>query len=115
MGAIIDILLLEEGDTEILRRRYPNCVLRNETNSAIRCQRYRLIIPDEDQYGDSYYNFLLDNSIATTSRNFQARFGYDEAFRERIRARAAENVRARKAGLTDQKPAATSGSDTSRS
>ena len=90
MGAIVDILLLAECDIHVLKSRYPCCVLTNKTNSAQLIQQYRLIVPNVDQYDDSYYYFLFDNKIAMTSRNFQSRFENDELFRVRIRARADE-------------------------
>jgi len=88
MGAIIDILLLDRCDIPVLKDKYPDCVLINMTNSIDRIQQYRLIVPGEDQYDDSYYNFLFDSMIATSSRNFQARFENDERFKQRIRTRA---------------------------
>jgi hypothetical protein len=88
MGAIIDILVLDQADIQLLKARYPDCVFKNQSNSSGRFQQYRVIIPGEDQYDDSYYNFLFDNLIAQSSRNFMARFEYDEQFKGRIRARA---------------------------
>lgn len=87
MGAIVDILHIDREDLPALLHRYPDCVLLNQTNSNLRIQKYRIIIPGEDQYDDSYYIFLLEHSIAMCSRNFQARIEYDEHFKKRIRAR----------------------------
>lgn len=93
MGAIIDTLLLDRIDVPLLRNRYPDCVLTNQTRTEHRVQQYRLIIPDADEYVDNYYNFLLDNLIAMCSRNFRARFDHDEMFKARMRARADANLR----------------------
>ena len=88
MGAIVDILLLGQDDISLLKKRYPECVLTNLTNSNQLTQRYRVIIPGEE-LDDSYYYFLLENLIATSSKNFQARLESDEKFTERMKSRVA--------------------------
>lgn len=99
MGAIVDTLLLDGTDIPLLKHQYPDCVLINQSNTDQRIQQYRLIIPCEDQYDDSYYNFLFDNLIATCSRNFLNRFEYDEWFKTRIRARAEASRREMATGI----------------
>lgn len=93
MGAIVDILFLDRCDISTLKNKYPDCVLINLTNTTHHIQQYRLIVQGEDQYDDSYYNFLFDNMIAMCSKNFQSRFENDESFKQRIRARADVNLR----------------------
>ena len=93
MGAIIDIIYLDRSNISCLKEKYPDCVLTNLTNTSLRIQQYRLIIPNVEQYDDSYYNFLFDNMISTCSRNFQSRFENDDSFKQRIRARADANLR----------------------
>jgi hypothetical protein len=93
MGAIVDIIHLDQLGISLLKDRYPDCVLINLTKTNLRIQQYRLIIPGIEPYDDSYYNFLFDNMIATDSRNFQSRFECDELFKQRIRARADTNLK----------------------
>jgi hypothetical protein len=93
MGAIVDIMWIDKGNIELIRNRYPASVIRNQSECGIGIQKFRVIIPNEDPYDDSYYFFLFDNLIAMCSRNFQARLVEDEKFRERIRARAEENLK----------------------
>jgi len=88
MGAIVDIIHLDQSGISLLKDQYPDCVLINLTKTSLRIQQYRLIIPGIEQYDDNYYNFLFDNMIAMGSRNFQSRFEGDELFKQRIRARA---------------------------
>jgi hypothetical protein len=100
MGAIVDILLLDELSITLLKSHYPACVLKNQSNTSDRYQQYRVIIPDVDQYDDSYYDFLFDNLIASSSRNFMSRFEHDESFKSRIRARADANPARAKSSAT---------------
>ena len=88
MGAIIDTLLLGKSEITLVEKKYPQCIVRNMTNSKQLTQRYRLIIPNED-LDDNYYNFLVDNSIAMSSSNFRCRLESDKKFTERMRTRAA--------------------------
>jgi hypothetical protein len=92
MGAIVDILLLSQEDISLLKKRYPNCLLTNIDNNKNLTKHYRFILQGEDLDGDSYYNFLLDNLIATASANFRSRLESDPKFTERMRARVAANL-----------------------
>jgi hypothetical protein len=93
MKGIVDILWVEKDKIGLIMNRYPTSVIKNESGSGIGIQKYYITIPDEDPYEDSYYFFLFDNLIAMCSRNFQARLVEDEQFRERMRARADENLK----------------------
>lgn len=93
MGAIVDVLLLDRADAQAVRTEYPAAVLVNKTNTEHRIQEYHLVISEPEGTEEGYFNFLLDRLIATASRNFQARYARDEAFRTRMKARADENLR----------------------
>lgn len=90
MGAIVDFLLLGKFEIAILERRYPDCVIRNMTNSQQLTQKYRVIIP-RSELGDDYYHFLVDHRIALSSQNFRMRLESDPEFKERMAARAEAN------------------------
>lgn len=62
MGTIVDILLLDPANIDLLKEQYPGCVLTNLSKTTHRLQEYKLIVPDLDQYEDSYYFFLYDKS-----------------------------------------------------
>lgn len=90
MGAIVDVLHLGQKELCLIKVEYPNCLAINQTNSSHIIQKYRVIIPDEDE--DSYYMFLLDNRIATSSANFLCRVENDPKFAESMRARMADHI-----------------------
>lgn len=92
MGAIVDFLLLGKFEIAILERQYPNCVIRNMSNSQQLTQKYRLIIP-QSELDDEYYNFLVDSRIALSSQNFRMRLDSDPEFKARMAARAEANRR----------------------
>jgi hypothetical protein len=85
MGAITDILHIGPAEVRLLAARYPDCLVSNQTNSHRAIQKYRVIIPNEDE--NDYYLFLLDNGIAICSRNFLARIESDRKFADTMRAR----------------------------
>ena len=87
MGAIVDVLHLGESELETVKRQYPGCSITNETHSYHSIQRYRVIIPSEDEEG--YYLFLVQNTIATCSTNFLSRTQSDQRFAERMKANIA--------------------------
>jgi len=85
LGAIVDVLHLGIGDLELIKRQYPDCSVTNETRSHHSVQRYRVIIPSEDE--ENYYLFLVQNTIAACSTNFLSRAQSDNKFAERMKAR----------------------------
>jgi hypothetical protein len=88
MGAVVDLLLLGEWELALLRKKYPDCILYNETDSNHYTKRYRVIIPNID-LDDNYYYFLVDHQIASTSHNFKVRVDSDAQFEKRMKNRFA--------------------------
>ncbi|WP_324081275.1 hypothetical protein [Geomonas sp.] len=93
---------MDRSDVIALRLQYPHAVLTNKTNTDHRIQEYDLVIPEGSCTEESYYEFLLDHLIATSSRKFQARYSHDHNFRERMKARADENLRRMKRSMTER-------------
>jgi hypothetical protein len=102
MRAIVDLLYLKVVEVGIIKNQYPHCQITLRSGAKDHIQQYQLVLPDEDENDDSYYNFLLDNLIAMCSRKFHARLARDKDFRSRIRARADSNLDKMKAA-TDRR------------
>lgn len=92
MPAIVDTLVMDRADIPLLRSQFPCCVVVKNTTSDNCVQQYQVIIPEEDPADDRYYNFLLDNLMATSSWRFQLRYSSDGMFRERIKARVSARL-----------------------
>lgn len=92
MGAIVDTLYLDASEISVVQRAYPNCTVLNQSLSDTGIQRYRVIIPNDDQSADSYYLFLINNGIAMSSRNFLGRIASDQRFVERMKVKVSESL-----------------------
>ena len=68
MGAVVDTLVLGPSELLIIRIKYRRCVIENLTKSCHKFQKYRVIIPNEDE--SNYYDFLIDRNIAMCSSKF---------------------------------------------
>jgi hypothetical protein len=88
VGAIIDVMLIDNGQQAVIQRAYPKCIMRDMHDGEALPKRVRVIIPDEE-LEETYYNFLVDSQIASSSSNFVARLTSDAAFAERMKRRAA--------------------------
>lgn len=86
MGAIVDTVFLGTEEIAKVKDEYPEAVIRTRTFTATTIQRYLVIIPDHNWFDDDYYQFLLDNHIATSSSAFCSRVESDKKFAERMRA-----------------------------
>ncbi|QWV92895.1 hypothetical protein KP004_17240 [Geomonas oryzisoli] len=82
---ITDVLILGPAELQILCDEYVGCRVERLSPSYSLIQQYRITIEVEDE--GSYYDFLLDNSMATASHNFYYRVRLDKAFSEKIRRR----------------------------
>ncbi|MBJ6801578.1 hypothetical protein [Geomonas propionica] len=82
---ITDVLILGRAELDLLCDEYVGCRVARLSPSYSLIQQYRITIEAEDE--DSYYNFLLDNCMATSSHNFYYRVRLDKAFSEKIRRR----------------------------
>lgn len=103
MGAIVDTLFLDEKEMSILVKEYPDCKVVNQSHSDYGIQRYRVIIPNDDNSTDSYYLFLINHGIAMSSRNFLGRIASDQKFVDRMRLKVTESLNKMK--VADDKPA----------
>lgn len=92
MGAIVDTLFLDEKEMSILVGEYPECKVVNQSHSDYGIQRYRVIIPNDDNSTDNYYLFLISHGIAMSSRNFLGRIASDQKFVDRMRLKVTESL-----------------------
>lgn len=87
MSAIVDRLILGPKDIDVIKRRYPACITTNLSRSRSSFQEYRVIIPNEEE--DSYYNYLLDCHLATSSHKLISRLASDKTFAESVQSKIA--------------------------
>lgn len=92
MGAIIDTLHVGIEELSLVKAKYPDCVVVNQSYSDFTIQRYKIIIPSETGSMDNYYLFLIDSGIAMSSRNFLGRIASDQKFVDRMRIRISESL-----------------------
>jgi len=85
MGAVVDTLILGPSELLIIRIKYNKCVIEKLTKSCHNIQRYRVIIPDEDE--SNYYDFLIEEHIAMCSSKFYSRLESDKIFKERVKTK----------------------------
>lgn len=94
MGSIIDILNIMLSDIGVIRSKYPDCLI---LNPAFRdydtAQKIVIVIPEEDE--NNYYDFLLDNGIATSSKEFTYRVSHEKQFADRMIERATKLMEVR--------------------
>jgi hypothetical protein len=86
---IIDILLLGPEELAVFDSRYEACRLATLTNIPSKVEKYLVSAVIEDP--DSYYDFLLDNSLSGYSTSFLMRLQDDPTFEARIREQIAED------------------------
>jgi hypothetical protein len=86
MGAIVDVLLLGSEELETITNEYPGCHFMRLSYQDDIISQYRVIIPNEDE--DSYYEFLVKNTLAMSSRNFYSRIKSDRKFAKRMETMA---------------------------
>ncbi|WP_224983583.1 hypothetical protein [Geomonas agri] len=82
---LTDVLILGPAELEMVCEEYPGCAVGDVSPSYSLIKQYRITIEVDDE--NDYYNFLLDNSMATSSHNFYYRVRVDKNFYERIRRR----------------------------
>lgn len=90
MGSIVDVLNLMPSEIHILQSKYPSCLILNENIHGYVAQKLVIVIPEEDE--SSYYEFLLKNFIALSSKEFTYKITHDKQFAKIMRARAAELI-----------------------
>lgn len=87
MGTIIDILNIMPRDIEVFHIKYPDCLILNPAfRDYDKAQKIVIVIPDEEE--NSYYDFLLNNGIATSSKEFTYRVSHEKLFADRMIERA---------------------------
>ncbi|WP_129126398.1 hypothetical protein [Geomonas oryzae] len=87
MGTIVDILTLEPRELCVFQAKYPHFEILNNTLSGL-STRQKIVISIQEEDEDSYYDFLLLNYIALSSKEFTHRLSHDKLFAERIKTRA---------------------------
>ncbi|MBJ6751238.1 hypothetical protein [Geomonas anaerohicana] len=91
MGTIVDILNIRPRDIGVVHIKYPNCLILNPHFSDYdTAQRIVIVIPEEDE--NSYYDFLLNNGIAMSSKEFTYRISHEKLFADRMIERATKLV-----------------------
>jgi hypothetical protein len=90
VAAIVDLMVVGIEELVAITKQYPDAVVRpiHPTTGVVR--RFRVIIPDEDE--DSWYQFLVANRIAMSSKNFCSRTKSDPRFAARMKATLASSV-----------------------
>jgi hypothetical protein len=91
MGSIIDILNIMLSDIGVIRSKYPECIVLNQDlDDCDTTQKIVIVIPEEDE--NSYYDFLLNNGIAMSSKEFTYRISHEKLFAEKMIKRATKLV-----------------------
>lgn len=87
MAAIVDTILV--GNEELLRivERYPEAVVTPIYSNKGIIRHFTITIPGENEHG--WYDFLVRNQLAMSSRNFYSRVKGDSSFAEKIQRRIA--------------------------
>ncbi|QXE92417.1 hypothetical protein KP001_07805 [Geomonas subterranea] len=91
MGTIVDILNIRPRDIGVVHIQYPDCLVLNpafiDYDTA---QKIVIVISEEDE--NSYYDFLLNNGIAMSSKDFTYRVSHEKLFADRMIERATKLV-----------------------